>query len=79
MALVRVLLDNGWEVSVGEEYAESSGLVILDKPAVSRWGRALAATAPTSPQPPPISPETDNEGVCPDVQDLSVLFENGLI
>lgn len=41
--LVRVKLENGAEATVGEAFAKSHDLKVLDKPATNRSGTALAA------------------------------------
>jgi hypothetical protein len=46
MALVRVKLDDGTEVTVGAAHAANAGLTVLKKPAVDGVGRALPAKYP---------------------------------
>lgn len=61
MGFVRVRLDNGWEASVGEAYAQACGLPILSgQPAVDSKGRPLPAGPPSGEAPaqtpvPPVS------------------------
>lgn len=46
--LVRVKLANGLEASVGESFAKSHDLKVLDKPATDRAGRARRTKPKTS-------------------------------
>lgn len=48
MALVRVKLENGTEISVGESFAASHGLKVLNKPAVDAVGRTVRTKRPVT-------------------------------